>query len=106
MLFINASEYFDKGKRQNSLSPEHIAKIVETYQFRKPEEGYARRVPMEEIERNDYNLNISRYVSTAKSEEEIDLRAVHQRLIEIEKKAQEAAERHNAFLRELGLQPV
>lgn len=106
VLFINASEYFDKGKRQNSLSPEHIAKIVETYQFRKQEDGYARRVPMEEIERNDYNLNISRYVSTAKSEEEIDLKAVNERLVKIEEKAKEAAERHNAYLRELGLPPV
>lgn len=106
VLFINAGEYFEKGKRQNSLLPEHIAKIVETYQYRKEEIRYSRRVSMEEIERNQYNLNISRYVSTAKTEEIIDLKAVHDELIAIEKKAAEAAERHNQFLRELGLPPI
>ena len=51
----------------------HIAKIIETYQFRKEAPRYARRVEMEEIEKNDYNLNISRYISTAVGEAEIDL---------------------------------
>jgi len=55
-LFINAAEYFEKGKRQNRLLPEHIDKILNTYQFRKEEERYARRIAMEEIEANDYNL--------------------------------------------------
>ncbi len=103
VLFINAAEYFDKGKRQNTLQPAHIEKIVATYRHRKEEERYARRVPMHEIEQNGYNLNISRYVSTAKTEEVIDLAAVHEELMEIEKKVREAAERHNGFLRELGL---
>jgi type I restriction enzyme M protein len=58
---------------------------------------------MEEIARNDYNLNISRYVSTAQEEEEIDLQKVNADLVEIEKRAKEALERHNEFLRELGL---
>lgn len=106
VLFINASEYFEKGKRQNNLLPEHISKIVETYQFRKEEDRYSRCVSMEEIERNEYNLNISRYVSTSKTEEIIDLKAVNDELIEIEKKIAEATERHNQFLRELGLPPI
>jgi type I restriction enzyme M protein len=106
VLFINAAEYFEKGKRQNNLRPEDIAKIVDTYQHRKEEDRYSRRVTMEEIARNDYNLNISRYVSTAKSEEEIDLKAVHAQLVDLEKKAQEATERHNQFLIELGLPPI
>ena len=59
---------------------------------------------MEEIASNDYNLNISRYVSTAREEEEIDLAKVNAELLEIEKKAKEARERHNGFLRELGLE--
>jgi type I restriction enzyme M protein len=103
VLFINASEYFEKGKRQNRLLPEHIDKIVSTYQFRKEEERYARRVTMEEIAANDYNLNISRYISTAKPEEEIDLKAVHMELVVLEKQIKEAAEKHNGFLKELGL---
>lgn len=103
VLFINATEYFEKGKRQNTLGEEHIAKIVDTYKYRKEEDRYARRVSMEEIAKNDYNLNISRYISTAKDQEIIDLAAVNVALMEIEKRAVEAAERHNGFLRELGL---
>lgn len=104
VLFIKASEHFEKGKRQNNLLPEHIDKIVDTYQNRPDEiERYARRVSMEEIEKNDYNLNISRYVSTAEPEEIIDLQAVHQQLMEIEKQTADAAARHNGFWEELGL---
>ncbi|MDG4553720.1 MAG: type I restriction-modification system subunit M [Candidatus Competibacter sp.] len=105
-LFINAAEHYEKGKRQNYLLPEHIDKIVDTYQYRKEEERYARRVGMEEIENNDYNLNISRYVSTAKSEQEIDLAVVHAQLAEIEKRVAGAAMAHNQYLKELGLPPV
>lgn len=104
VLFINASEHFEKGKRQNHLSEEHIKKIINTYQER-PEsvERYARRVEMNEIEANDYNLNISRYVSTAKPEEQIDLSATHRELIKIERQTQELTAKHNVFLEELGL---
>jgi len=106
VLFINAAEHFEKGKRQNNLRQEHIIKIVETYQYRKEEDRYSRRVSMEEIEQNGYNLNISRYVSTSKAEETVDLLAINKELVEIEKKAAEAAKRHNEFLKELGLPPV
>lgn len=103
VLFINASEYFEKGKRQNILREEDIEKIVDTYQYRKEENRYSRRVSMEEIEENAYNLNISRYVSIAKEEEKIDLHAVNEQLIGIEEKINEAREKHNKFLKELGL---
>ncbi|MES2354427.1 MAG: type I restriction-modification system subunit M [Pseudomonadota bacterium] len=105
VLFINAAEHFVKGKRQNQLTDEHIKKIISTYQQR-PENvpSYARRVSMEEIEKkNDFNLNISRYVSTAVAEEEIDLKVVHQQLVNIEEEIVKAKEKHNDFLRELGL---
>ena len=107
VLFINASEHFEKGKRQNFLSDGHISKIVDTYKQR-PEsvERYARRVEMKEIEANDYNLNISRYVSTAKEEVPIDLSATHLELVEIEKRIRESTAKHNAFLKELGLSPL
>ena len=107
VLFINASEHFDKGKRQNSLSNEHIGKIIETYRER-PEriERYARRVDMDEIERNDFNLNISRYVSTVKPETSVDLSATHTELVEIDKQIRESTAKHNAFLKELGLSPL
>ena len=107
VLFINAGEHFEKGKRQNQLLPEHIDKIVDTYQYRKEEKRYARRVEMEEIEeKNDYNLNISRYVSTAEPEPEIDLAAVHAQLVDIEKRIEEAARAHNQYLQQLKLPSV
>jgi type I restriction enzyme M protein len=81
VLFINAAEHFVKGKRQNQLSEEHITKIIDTYQYRKEEPRYSRRVAMAEITKNDFNLNISRYISTATAEEEIDLQAVKEGLI-------------------------
>lgn len=103
VLFINASEHFEKGKRQNALLPEHIDKIVDTYQDRKEEERYSRRVSLEEIEQNDYNLNISRYVSTAKPEPIVDLKEIHTDLTNIDKKIKTATDKHNEFLKELGL---
>lgn len=103
VLFINAAEHFEKGKRQNQLLPQHIDKIIGTYQFRKEEARYSRRVGMDEIEKNDFNLNISRYVSTAEVEEEIKLAAVHAELVSLDKKIKLATEQHNKFLKELGL---
>lgn len=106
VLFINAAENFIKGKRQNQLTDENIAKIIETYQFRREEPRYARRVELEEIEKNGYNLNISRYISTASAEAEIDLQTVNTELVALEKNIQEARDKHNAFLKELGLPPL
>ena len=106
VLFINASEHFNKGKRQNSLSEENIESIVETYKYRKETERYARKVSMEEIEKHNYNLNISRYVSTSIEEEKIDLNAVHERLASINERIQANTDKHNEFLKELGLKTV
>lgn len=61
---------------------------------------------MAEIEKNDFNLNISRYISTATADEEIDLEATNARLVEIEKTIQTAAAKHNEFLDELRLAPL
>jgi type I restriction enzyme M protein len=103
VLFINASEHFVKGKRQNQLSAENIAKILITYQHRKEEPRYSRRVAMAEITKNDINLNISRYISTSVAEEEINLQVVIAELLALDKKIREARERHNDFLKELNL---
>jgi type I restriction enzyme M protein len=75
VLFINAAEHFAKGKRQNQLTDDHIARIIETYQTRKEQERYSIRVSMDRIAEEGFNLNISRYISTAVGEEEIDLSA-------------------------------
>jgi type I restriction enzyme M protein len=112
VLFINAAEHYEKGKRQNVLrvgeegEPNDIKKIVETYQNRREEDQFSRRVSMDEIAQNDYNLNITRYVSTTQAEEIIDLEEVHNRLIELDQRAKEAREKHNSFLRELGLREI
>jgi type I restriction enzyme M protein len=103
VLFINAAEHFEKGKKQNQLKPEHIQKIIDAYQNRSEEPRYCRRVPMAEIAENNYDLTISRYVSTAVAKAEIDLKATNQQLIAIEKDIQNARAKHNAFLKELGL---
>jgi type I restriction enzyme M protein len=103
VLFINAAEHFVKGKRQNQLTEEHIAKIIDTYQFRKEEERYSKRISMERIAEEGYNLNISRYISTAIAESEINLATTHRDFVQIEKKIQVATRKHNEFLKELGL---
>ena len=103
VLFINAADHFDKGKRQNQLSEAHIAKIIKTYQFREEDARYSRRVEMAEIEKNDFNLNISRYISTAVSAVEVNLEEVHQQLVAIEQTIATAKQKHNSFLSELGL---
>jgi type I restriction enzyme M protein len=106
VLFINAAEHFVKGKRQNQLTDEHIAKIINTYQFRTEEDRYSKRVGLGRIAEEGYNLNISRYVSTAKHGMEIDLSATHDGLIETEKQIRFSTAKHNAFLNELGLPPL
>jgi type I restriction enzyme M protein len=106
VLFINAAEHFVKGKRQNQLTDEYIAKIIKTYQFREEAARYSRRVDLAEIKKNDFNLNISRYISTAVGEAEIDLDEKHQELVEIENAISAAKDKHNAFLKELDLKPL
>jgi type I restriction enzyme M protein len=106
VLFINAADHFVKGKRQNRLENEHIERIVSTYQNRNDQERYSRPVTMKEIAENDYNLNISRYVSTAEAETEIDLSALNAELVKIEEEIRKATTTHNAFLKELGLPPL
>ncbi len=105
VLFINASDsdHFEKGKRQNHLRQEDIDMIVDTYQYRREEKRYSRRVSMEEIEKNDFNLNISRYVSTALPEVQIDLQETHEELVKLEESINKSTDEHNAFLKELGL---
>ncbi|EMC9463222.1 TPA: type I restriction-modification system subunit M [Pseudomonas aeruginosa] len=104
VLFINAVEHFEKGRRQNQLTDRHIETIIETYTQRPVEvPRYARRVSMQELEKNDFNLNISRYVSTAVADEEIDLTAVHAELVALDKKIKTATSKHNGYLKELGL---
>ena len=73
VLFIDASKGFDRTKLINYLQAEDISKIVSTYKYREEIEGYSHRASLYDIERNDFNLNIPRYVDTYENEgEEID----------------------------------
>jgi type I restriction enzyme M protein len=65
VLLINAAEHFEKGVRQNRLLPEHINRIIKTYQHRSEEEHYSMRVSMERIQQEGFNLEVSCYLSTA-----------------------------------------
>jgi type I restriction enzyme M protein len=95
-----------KSKRQNTLLPEHIEKIVDTFKHRKKEEPYSSRFEWKKFEKNDYDLNISRFVSTSLDEQEIDLHSVNKRLVDIDKTIAKARARHNVFLKEIGLPPI
>ena len=105
ILFINASgeEHYEKGKRQNILRDGDVEKIVDTYKFRREEPRYSRQVSLQEIKENDFNLNITRYVNLSKEEEQIDLKAVAQRINECDVRIAEAQNKLNEFLKELGL---
>jgi len=84
ILFIDASQGFEKRGNQNFLRPEDIEKIVTTYRERKAEDKYSCIATLEEVAKNDYNLNIPRYVDTFEEEELIDLEAVSKELEELD----------------------
>ncbi|WP_420870694.1 N-6 DNA methylase [Enhygromyxa salina] len=102
VLFIDASREFKEGSNQNYLRDRDVEKIAKTYQAYADVEKYARVVELAEIEKNDWNLNISRYVDTAEAEVKVDLGKAVARLRELERERGEAEGRMNAFLEELG----
>lgn len=73
VLFIDASKKFEKGKKQNTMTDEHINAVLELYHKREMVEKEAFLASFEDIEKNDFNLNIPRYVDNFEKEEEIDL---------------------------------
>lgn len=106
VLFINAAAHFEKGKRQNRLLDEHIEEIVSTYRARSEKPHYSRRVPNDVIAGHEFNLNISRYIGASAAEEEIDPAAVNAELVSLDLTIKAATEKHNAFLKDLGLPPL
>ena len=103
ILFINASNEFKPGKNQNTLEPEHIAKIVDAYTKRKDVDHFAHVASLKEIEANDFNLNIPRYVNVPEAKQEVDLAATRAELNSITNDKQEAIVKVNAMLAQLGL---
>lgn len=74
VLFIDASKKFEKGKKQNAMTDEHIDAIINLYHKRETVDKESYLASFEDVEKNDFNLNIPRYVDTFEKEEEIDLK--------------------------------
>ena len=102
VLFIDASNEFKKDKNHNVLLPEHIEKILSTYEKRKVIEKYSHLASLKEIEENEFNLNIPRYVDTFEEEAPIDIVAVRADLKRLNKEIEETKKEINKFLDELG----
>lgn len=103
ILFIEASQEFKPGKAKNHLTEENIEKIFSTYKERKEIEKFSRLVGFEEIQENDFNLNITRYVDTYEEEEPIDIQANLRELEELEPELKRLEEEMRGYLRELGM---
>ncbi|WKN28456.1 type I restriction-modification system subunit M [Apilactobacillus kunkeei] len=84
VLFIDASREFEKGKNQNNITEENIAKIIDTYKNRKDVDKYAHVASYDEIKENDFNLNIPRYVDTFEPEPDIDINEVKQNIADLD----------------------
>jgi type I restriction enzyme M protein len=102
VLFVEASREFREGSNQNYLRDEGVKKMAAAVHAFKDVARYARVVPVEEIKKNDFNLNISRYVDTAEAEEKVDVASAVAKLREAEKARDEAKAVMDGFLRELG----
>ena len=101
VVFVDASREFVSGKNQNTLSEEVIAKIVDTVRHRKVVDKYSAVVPLTEIQENEFNLNIPRYVDTFEEEEEIDIDAVQAEIEQLEKELAEVRKQMGEKLKEI-----
>lgn len=101
VLFIDASQHFEKIKTQNYLTDAHIDQIISTYRNRAEEGKYSKRVRLKELADNDYNLNIPRYVDTFEVEESIDIEAIAQELKKLETEMHDTDTAIAAFCKEL-----
>ena len=103
ILFIDASKEFAPGKTQNLMTDDHIQKIVDTYRTRAEVDKYSHLVSPTEIQENDYNLNIPRYVDTFEPEEEIDVAALQKEIIRLEDELANVRSRMAEHLKGLGV---
>lgn len=104
VLFVDAAQegYFRPGKARNYLDDEHLEKIVAAYREYRDVPGFAHVADVAEIETNDFNLNISRYVDTTVEQQRIDVKSELARLRELERDRDAAVSRMNDLLIELG----
>ncbi len=103
VLFIEASKEFKSGKAQNTLTEENIEKIYDTYAKRKEIEKFSRKVSFKEIEENDFNLNITRYVDTFEEEAPVDIKANLKELAELEPEIEKLEKQMAKYLKELNI---
>lgn len=103
VLFIDASQHFEKVKTQNMLRHEDIMRIVDCYRQRTEIDKFSKRTSLALIAENDYNLNIPRYVDTFEEEAEIDIYAVMRTIKELEIKRTELDKKIDVYFQELGL---
>jgi type I restriction enzyme M protein len=103
VLFIDASHECVEGTNQNKLGAEDIAKIVGAYRAFKTVQKYACRATLDEIRENDFNLNIPRYVDTFEEEQEVDLKAVHAEIENLERELAGVRKGMASVLKGLGL---
>jgi type I restriction enzyme M protein len=101
VFFIDASREFVSDKKQNTLSKEHLTKIMKAYADRVDIEKYAHAADFDEIKENDFNLNIPRYVDTFEEEEEIDIDAVQLEIDALEKELAEVRVKMDKKLKEI-----
>lgn len=104
VLFIDASKEYESGKNQNILSDENVEKILQAYKNRVDVDKYCHVAKLSEIEENEFNLNIPRYVDTFEEEEEIDIQAVQKEIKELEAKRAELDAEIEKYLKELGIE--
>src|SRR5690606_7081068 len=103
ILFIDASNEFEKQKNRNKLLPEHLENIVAAFENRQDIEKYAHVATLQEVKDNDYNLNIPRYVDTFEAEAEIDLDVIAKQLQDLEIESQKTDAIIADFCKELGI---
>ena len=106
VLFIDASNNFEKNGNKNNLRTTEIDAIVAAYDGYEAADKYAEVISMDEIRENDYNLNISRYVDTTEPEPEIDINAVAKSIAERETRLEESRKQINEFMDELGFERI
>lgn len=102
VLFVHGAEELIEGKAQNHLSDENVARLAGAFHAWQDDERFCRVVGLHEIERNDFNLNIPRYVDTTEPEEEIDVAEELAKLKELMVERDEAEGRMLGYLEELG----
>lgn len=105
VLFIDAGKEVENGKKQNKMRQQHINRIVDVYESFLAGGGsmekYSHRATASEIEQNEFNLSISRYVNTSEKKKKTDIYAIQRRMEELEKELNRAKSEMNRYLKEL-----